>query len=171
MIVAESLLQRTKLGVTSRKSLDRGDLMAVGLHRQHQAGTCGEAIEQDGAGAADAMLAAKMRACQTKRVAQEIRQRQPHLGLGLISLAVDGHPDLACLAHQLLPNASWLLPFSGWAAEHAPARLPVVTLRLRDAAGKMPARGCRRWPRACGRTRRHRAAIYHRSDLARPAPA
>ena len=49
--------------------------MAVGLDRERQAGRADRAVEQDGAGAADAVLAAEMRAGQAEVVAEEVRQR------------------------------------------------------------------------------------------------
>jgi hypothetical protein len=38
VIVAESLLQRMQAVRTRRQAFDGGDLMTVGLHRQHDAG-------------------------------------------------------------------------------------------------------------------------------------
>ena len=43
------------------KALDRGDRRAVGLHGELQAGADGLAIDHDGAGSADAVLAPQMR--------------------------------------------------------------------------------------------------------------
>ena len=103
VIVTERLLQRVQRLSVGRKTLDRGDLMPVRLHGEHQARARGEVIEQDRAGAADAVLAAEMRAGEAEAVAQEIGERQPHLDLVLVALAVDGQRDLACLAH---PNSA-----------------------------------------------------------------
>ena len=88
--------------VVGRDALDGQDLVAVRLHRQHQAGARGAAVEQDGAGAADAVLAAEMRAGEAELVAQEIGERQAHLDLVLVALAVDRQRDLALLAHRLI---------------------------------------------------------------------
>jgi len=55
-----------------RDAFDGGDLVAVGLYREHQAGARRLAVEQHGAGAADAVLAAGMRAGETEIVAQAI---------------------------------------------------------------------------------------------------
>ena len=65
------------------------DLAAVGLHREHQAGAHRRAVDDHGAGAAHAVLAADMGAGQPQIVAQAIRQRQPRLDLDLDLLAVD----------------------------------------------------------------------------------
>ena len=78
-------------------------LVAVRLHRQHQAGARRAAVEQDGAGAADAVLAAEMGAGQAELVAQEIGERHPHFDLFLVALAVDGQRDFSRLAH----GGSW----------------------------------------------------------------
>jgi hypothetical protein len=64
--------------------------VAVGLHRQHQAGARRAAVEQDGAGAADAVLAAEMRAGEAEFIADEIGERdadRPPLG-ALVPLTV-----------------------------------------------------------------------------------
>src|SRR5262249_37356923 len=62
MVVAERLLQRIELVRTWREPFDRRDGMAVGLHREHQAGARRKIVEQNGAGSAHAVLAAKARA-------------------------------------------------------------------------------------------------------------
>ena len=49
--------------------------VAVRLHREHQARAHRLAVEQNGAGAADAVLAADMRAVEAEMVAQAIEQR------------------------------------------------------------------------------------------------
>ena len=74
VVVAERLLQRMQLVGAGGDALDGQHLVAVGLHRQHQAGARRAAVEQDGAGAADAMLAAEMGAGEAELVADEIGQ-------------------------------------------------------------------------------------------------
>ena len=70
---------------------DGQDLVAVRLHGEHQARARRAAIEQDRAGAADAVLAAEMRAGEAELMAQEIGERHAHLDLlSLVALAVDG---------------------------------------------------------------------------------
>ena len=49
------------------EALDGVDREPVGLHREHQAGAHGLAVELHGAGAADALLAADVRAGQARR--------------------------------------------------------------------------------------------------------
>ena len=61
--------------------------VAVGLRREHQAGAHGSAVEDDRAGAADAVLAADMGAGEQQIVAQEIAQQHPRF---------DGAPVVAC---------------------------------------------------------------------------
>ena len=49
-----------------RDALDREQFVSVGLHGEHQAGAGRTPVEQDGAGAADTVLAAEMRAGQAR---------------------------------------------------------------------------------------------------------
>src|SRR5262249_48029271 len=81
------------------------DLIAVGLHRQHQAGADRLAIEQDGAGAADAMLAAGVGAVEQEILTQCIEQRLAWLDLGGAADAVDAQIDLHCTSPLDLPVA------------------------------------------------------------------
>src|ERR1700716_4174020 len=101
VVVAEGLLQRVQLGIAHRDALDRGDLVAVGLHRQHQAGARRLAVEQDRAGAAYAVLAAKMRAGEPEIMPDKIRQGDADLDLLLVTLAVDGQRDGSLLGHAV----------------------------------------------------------------------
>ena len=103
MVFMERLLQRVQLIRGGGNPLDGENIMAVRLHREHQAGARGAIVEQDGASAADAVLAAQMRAGQAELMADEIRQRDADLDFLLVALAVDGQRDLACLAH---PNSA-----------------------------------------------------------------
>ena len=99
VIVAERLLQRIELVGARREPstvVISWPSACTASIRQERAG---QAVEQDRAGAADAVLAAEMRAGEAERVAQEIGERQPHLDLGLVALAVHRQRDLACLAH------------------------------------------------------------------------
>ena len=59
-----------------REALDRRHAVAVGLHCVHQAGAHRLAVEQDRAGAADAVLATDVGAGQAQIVAQPVDQRQ-----------------------------------------------------------------------------------------------
>ena len=74
MVLAERLLERVELAV-AHESLDRQELGAVGLDREHDAGTRGLAVDQNSARAADAVLAADVRARQAEVLAQEIREQ------------------------------------------------------------------------------------------------
>src|SRR5258708_5074053 len=101
MIVAERLLQRMQCLRVDRDALDGHDLVAVGLHREHQARPRRIAVEQNRAGAAHAVLAAEMGAGEAELMAQKIRKRHPHRHGRL--LALDGDGDGSRLAHGLLP--------------------------------------------------------------------
>ena len=64
------------------------------------------AVEQDGAGAAYAVLAAEMGAGEAQLLAHEVRQREPHLDLLVIGPAVDGEGNPTRLWHfPALPHA------------------------------------------------------------------
>ena len=82
-----------------RNPLDSEDIMAVCLHREHQAGAGGAIVEQDGASAADAVLAAQMRAGEAELMAAEIGQRDADLYLFFIALAVHGYGNFPRFFH------------------------------------------------------------------------
>ena len=74
-MIVHRLLQRMQFAVAAGQPFDGRELVAVGLHREHQAGAHRRAVEQDGAGAADAVLAADMGAGERQIVAQEIAEQ------------------------------------------------------------------------------------------------
>src|ERR1700722_18653776 len=102
-MLVKRFLQRVHLP-DAAEAFDRLDAAAFGLHREHQASAGTVAVDQHRAGAADALLAADMGAGQAQRVAQEIGEEEPRLNGGAMDRAVDGHADLAGLAHAAL---SW----------------------------------------------------------------
>ena len=98
--LAERRLQRVQLGaVRGGQALDRRDRGAVGLHGEHQARAHRLAVHQHGAGAADAVLAADVRAGEAELVAQEVAEQQARLDLGGVGRAVDGHADAETIRH------------------------------------------------------------------------
>src|SRR5581483_11092773 len=88
----EGALQRVELAVVCQ-AFYCGDLGAVRLDGQHQAGSHALAIHQDRAGAAHAVLAADVGARQLQVVAQEVGQRAARLDVALVSAAVNGEAD------------------------------------------------------------------------------
>src|SRR5205085_1394871 len=78
---------------------DRADLRAFGLHCEHQAGAHWASVQQHGAGAAHAVLAAEMRAGQATILAQRVGQAAPRFDLDRARLAVDGERDLQLFRH------------------------------------------------------------------------
>ncbi len=78
VVVDEGLLQRMQL-LAVGEPFDGADLPAVGLDREHQAGADRLAVEDDRAGAADAVLAADMRAGLAAVVADRVDQRLARL--------------------------------------------------------------------------------------------
>src|SRR5438094_2860725 len=92
--LAESGLQRVELvRAARREALDGRQLSAVRLHRQHQAGAHRLAVEQHGAGAAHAVLAADVGAGEPQVLAQEVAQEEPRLDVAPVLDPVDGHVD------------------------------------------------------------------------------
>jgi hypothetical protein len=87
-MLTEGFLQRRELGVAG-EAFDGDDFGALGLHREHQAGAHGGAIDENGAGAAHAVLAADMGAGQPQMMAQAICQREPRLDVDLDLSTVD----------------------------------------------------------------------------------
>ena len=102
-MLPEGLLQRMQRAVGRGEALDRHELGAVGLHRQHQARAGGFAIEQDRAGAADAVFASNMCAGEPEVVADEIDQQLARLGEALARRAVDLEADFLWLGHLIVP--------------------------------------------------------------------
>jgi len=88
VMLAERSLQRRQ-SVFKRETLDGHHLGAFGLHREQQARAHGCAVDQHGAGAAHAVLAADMGAGEPQMMAQAIGQRQSRLDFDLDRLAVD----------------------------------------------------------------------------------
>jgi hypothetical protein len=93
MSVAERLLQIAQPDAAGRETLDRLNLMTVGLDGQHDARPHRLSVEEDRARAADAMLAADVRAGQLEILAQKIAQEQPWLDVGFAVAAVDEDSD------------------------------------------------------------------------------
>src|SRR5262249_35487932 len=81
------------------QALDGADRASFRLHREHQAGTHGLAVEQDGAGAADAVLATDMGAGLAAIVADGVDQRAARIDTDVVAPAVDGQRELALLGH------------------------------------------------------------------------
>src|SRR5262249_39571035 len=85
----ESLLHGMHLAV-GRQPFDRGDGGTVRLDREHRARLDGLAVDQDGARAADAGLAADVRAGQIAVIAQVVDEQHARLDGVLARGVVDG---------------------------------------------------------------------------------
>ena len=88
MVLRERLLKRVQR-VAVGEALDRLDLAVVGLHAEHEARAGRRAVDEDGARAADAVLAAEVRARVAEVVAQHVGQRAARLDRDLVARAVD----------------------------------------------------------------------------------
>src|SRR5262249_44517408 len=99
MVFMEGLLQGMQLVGRGRDALDGENIMAVRLHREHQAGTRRAIIEEDRACPANAVLAAEMGAGEAELVADEISQRPAALDFFLVPFAVEGPRVFPLLPH------------------------------------------------------------------------
>src|SRR6185503_16308860 len=97
---------RMARAVLGAQAFDGDDLGAIGLHRKRQARARAAAVHRDGAGTADAVFAAQMRAGEMQMIAEKIGKRQPHRHGLLVGPAVHGYIDFL-LARQfsVLPPA------------------------------------------------------------------
>ncbi len=87
--LAEGVLHGRELARSRRQPLDRGDGIAVGLHREHQAGAHRRAVDQHGAGTAHPVLAAGMGAVEEEPIPQAIEQAHARLDLDRVWRAID----------------------------------------------------------------------------------
>ena len=97
-MIHEGLLHRMQL-VAIRQPFDGADLLAIGLHGEHQAGAHRLAVDDDRAGAADAVLAADMGAGLPAILADGVSQCAPRLDADRVVAAVDGQGDGGLFAH------------------------------------------------------------------------
>ena len=95
VVLEERSLDRVQL-VAVRQALDRGDLVAFVDEGETQAGIESPAIHQHGAGAALAVVATFLRACQLQMFAKSVEQRRARIDLQGVLLAVDLELDLHC---------------------------------------------------------------------------
>src|SRR5919197_2057209 len=79
----EGLLERMELAAL-RETLDRRDLAAVSLDREHGARLHRAPVEVDRAGAAERRVAADLRPGQPEVVAEEVDEHSPGLDLRLV---------------------------------------------------------------------------------------
>ena len=100
MMLLEGCLQRSE-PLLHRKAFDGGDLRALRLYGEHQAGARAAPVEQNRAGPADAVLAADMRTRELQFVTQEIGKHHAHRHGPRISLAIDLEVDRAGFGHAL----------------------------------------------------------------------
>src|SRR5262249_8879680 len=117
VVFMEGLLQGMQLVGRGRDALDGENIMAVRLHREHQAGARRAIVEEDGACPANAVLAAEMGAGEAELVTDEISQCHADLDFFFVALAVDGQGDLSLLSPS--PHRP---PGRGPRAGHRPRR-------------------------------------------------
>ena len=88
----EGGLHRMQL-VAIGEALDGQDVGAVKADRQRQAGIDAPAVDQHGAGAALAAVAALLGAGEVEPLAQQVEQGDARIDLQLVAVSVDGEGD------------------------------------------------------------------------------
>src|SRR5437667_35776 len=94
VMLPERLLERVQPSV-AHQSLHGRDVGAVRLHGEHQAGARGLAVDEHGAGAADAVLATDVGAGEAEVLAQEVHEQLARLAAALAGRAVDGETNVS----------------------------------------------------------------------------
>ena len=89
--LVEGLLDRVQWRSRGCETFDGHQVMALGLHREHQARPDRRAVEEDGAAAAHTVLAPHVRAGQSKVVAKVVRQQPARIGRRRVLDTVDLH--------------------------------------------------------------------------------
>jgi hypothetical protein len=97
-MVPERLLQRVQL-IAGGEPLDSAHPRTLGLRREHQAGAHRLVVDQHGAGTADAVLAAEMRAGEATILAQCVGQGAPRLDADRALITVHRERDVLFIAH------------------------------------------------------------------------
>ena len=93
VVVVEGLLHGMQLAVGAGQPLDRGHLVAVGLHGQHRAALHAHAVEQHRARAAVARVAADDRADLAQLLAQVVHEQQAGFDVVAVLDAIDSGFD------------------------------------------------------------------------------
>src|SRR6056297_633337 len=114
-ILMKGFLDLVPLAAFIAKPLYGHNLGFVGLHRKRKAGAHAAPIDRYGAGAANAVLAAQMRAGQAQSVAQKVRQRLAHRHRFLVGTPVHlacyglflAHVTRSLFARMRLPAPFW----------------------------------------------------------------
>src|SRR5262245_33889754 len=130
-MVAERLLKVRQL-LAGGQALDGADLGAVGLHAEHQARPGRAAVHQYGAGAADPVLAAQVRAGIAQVVAQHVGQGPARLHGEFVLTPVDAQVDAVHVLHAA-PSPAGARPAS------SPTSAALVSSPLRVPPAPSPA--------------------------------
>ncbi len=121
----KGLLQRVQ-PIAARQTLDCDQRGAVGLDREHQAGSDGGPVAHDRAGAADPVLASDMRPRQPEILAQEIDQELAGRTASGMARAIDRQANIHVLRQRLAP-ADPLGCFAYGALRQGPRQLtPII---------------------------------------------
>ena len=106
-MVDEGLLHGMQIAVRAGQALDRGDLAALGRHREREAGEGASPVDMDRAGAALALVAALLGPGEADVLAQRVEQGRPHVEREVVVLPIDPQrhrhwrPRVDCLLLRL----------------------------------------------------------------------
>src|SRR5258708_22189153 len=170
--LAEAVLQHAHRAVGLREALDGGDAVAVRLHRVHEAGAYWLAVEHHRARAANAVLAADVRAGEPELLPQPVDERKPRLHLSRTPLAVHLHRDrMQRVAHMLLALSR--ASRSTRAPSTTAMRRRYSALACRSLPGSVSLAAAWSAPSTSASSRRvptRRAAIFGKARGVPPAP-
>src|SRR5580700_2480481 len=130
--------------------LDGADAAAVGLDREHQAGAHRIVVEDDGAGAADAVLAADMGPGLAAVIADGVDKGAPRLDPDRIVAPIDVERDVESVGRRWTGDGG---PRNGVraSAAHFPLSVVCSVVVRRPSSVIGPSAGTRRTWRGCGR--------------------
>jgi hypothetical protein len=94
-------------GVTRSEALHGGDLPAVRLHGEEEAGPHRLTVEQHGTGAAHPVLAADVGSGEAQLVAEKVAQQETRLRQVGVMGAVDADADPNGCGHEIPGNERW----------------------------------------------------------------
>src|SRR5579875_3576932 len=168
MMIHEGLLHWVER-LAVRETFDRADLLTLRLHREHQAGPDRFAFHDHGAGSADAVLAADMRAGLAAFLADSIREGTTRLDRDVIVATVDRKGDVDPFTRTHLCSRTWAYAAKRQTRARRDARMQDIHPRVRRADnGRCSA--FMREPRRCEEARGFFAA-WPESRRSRPQMA
>jgi citrate lyase gamma subunit len=104
-MLVEGLLQRMEAALAG-ESLDGSKLGAVGLYGKRGARPGRLAVKENGAGAADAVLTARVRSSKSQVLSDEVNEQLARLATAAVRLAIHSEGDIDEIIHGRTPQAT-----------------------------------------------------------------